>query len=289
VICSARKKVFAALAGLLFSAGFLFGQMGQPLAGQPTVKGNLPPALSNIGIDQRLNEQVPLDLQFTDEQGRTVRLGDYFHPGRPVIVSMVYYDCPMLCGEVMQGMASAFKALKFTPGKEYEVVTVSIDPREKHELAAAKKKTFIERLGRPEAAAGWHFLTGQKPQIDALADAIGWHYHYDAKLDQFAHAAGIVLVTPEGKISQYYYGIEYSARDMRLGIIEASQNHIGTVVDKVLLFCYHYDPRSGKYGAVVMNIVRLAGGVTVLVLGGFIAVMFRRDKNRGRKSETGRA
>ncbi len=173
--------------------------MGQPIPGKPSVKGDLPPALADIGIDQRLNEQVPLDLKFKDEQGRTVTLGDYFHPGRPVIVSLVYYNCPMLCGEVMNGMAAAFKTLKFTPGKEYEVVTLSIDPREKPALAAAKKKAYIERLGRPEAAAGWHFLTGEKPQIDALADAIGWHYHYDAKLDQFAHAAGIVLVTPQGQ------------------------------------------------------------------------------------------
>jgi len=276
-----RKRAFAfGLALLLFGAASLFGQMGQPIPGKPSVKGDLPPALADIGIDQRLNEQVPLDLKFKDEQGRTVTLGDYFHTGRPVIVSLVYYECPMLCGEVMNGMAAAFKVLKFTPGKEYEVVTLSIDPREKPELAAAKKKAYIERLGRPEAAAGWHFLTGEKPQIDALADAIGWHYHYDAKLDQFAHAAGIVLVTPQGKIAQYYYGIEYSARDMRLGIIEASQNKIGTLADKVLLFCYHYDPRSGKYGAVIMNILRLAGGLTVLVLGGVLLAMFRTSSKR---------
>jgi protein SCO1/2 len=259
------------------------------IGGEPTVKGTLPSILSSVGIDQRLNEQVPLDAHFTDEQGRTVRLGDYFHAGRPVIVSLVYYECPMLCGEVLQGMASAFKALKFTPGKEYEVVTLSIDPREKPELAAAKKKTFVEqRLNRPEAADGWHFLTGEKTQIDALANAIGWHYQYDPKQDQFAHAAGIVLVTPSGKIAQYYYGIEYSARDMRLGIVEASQNKIGSLADKVLLYCYHYDPRSGKYGAVVMNIVRLAGSATVLVIGGCLVVAFRREKARGTKSETGR-
>jgi protein SCO1/2 len=269
-----------AVVTLLLGSASLFGQMGQPMPGTPSLKGSLPPDLADVDIVQRLNEQVPLDLQFKDEQGRTVTLGDYFHPGRPVIVSLVYYECPMLCGEVLQGMSAAFKALKFSPGKEFEVITLSIDPREKPELAAAKKKNYIERLARPEAAAGWHFLTGEQPQIDALANAVGWHYHYDAKLDQFAHAAGILLVTPSGKIAQYYYGIEFSARDMRLGIIEASQNKIGSLTDKILLFCYHYDPRSGKYGAVVMNILRLAGGVTVLLIGGFLVVMSRQPDKR---------
>ena len=255
---------------------------------EPSVKGALPPGLSKVGIDQRLNEQVPLDLHFQDEQGRTVRLGDYFHNGRPVIISLVYYNCPMLCGEVLNGMSTAFKVLKFTPGKEYEVVTLSIDPREKPELAAAKKRSYIEHLDRPGAEAGWHFLTGEQPQIDALADAIGWHYQYDPKIDQFAHAAGIVLVTPLGRISQYYYGVEFSARDMRLGIIEASGNRIGSLADQVLLYCYHYDPRTGKYGAVIYNVVRLAGAATVLILGSFLFIMFRREATR-RKLETGRA
>jgi protein SCO1/2 len=247
---------------------------------EPSVKGALPPGLSKVGIDQRLNEQVPLDLHFKDEQGRVVRLGDYFHNGRPVIISLVYYNCPMLCGEVLNGMSAAFKVLKFTPGKEYEVITLSIDPREKPELAAAKKRSYIERLDRPGAEAGWHFLTGERPQIDALADAIGWHYQYDPKIDQFAHAAGIVLVTPQGRISQYYYGIEFSARDMRLGIIQASGNRIGSLADQVLLYCYHYDPRTGKYGAVIYNIVRLAGAATVLILGSFLFTMFRREATR---------
>ena len=258
------------------------------LFNEPSVKGALPPGLSKVGIDQRLNEQVPLDLQFKDEQGNTVKLGDYFHPGHPVIVSLVYFNCTMLCNEVLNGMSAAFKVLKFTPGKEFEVVTLSIDPREKPPLAAAKKHTYIEHLDRPGAEAGWHFLTGEQPQIDALANAIGWHYQYDAKLDQFAHAAGIVLVTPQGRISQYYYGVEFSARDMQLGIIQASGNRIGSVVDQVLLYCYHYDPRTGKYGAVITNIVRLAGAATMLILGSFLFTMFRLDKKRGKKSETGR-
>ncbi len=257
------------------------------LFNEPSVKGALPPGLSKVGIDQRLNQQVPLDLHFQDEQGNTVRLGDYFHPGRPVIISLVYYNCPMLCGEVLNGMSAAFKVLKFTPGKDFEVVTLSIDPREKPALAAAKKSTYIHQLDRPGAEAGWHFLTGERPQIDALADAIGWHYQYDPKLDQFAHAAGIVLVTPQGRISQYYYGIEFSARDMQLGIIQASGNRIGSLADQVLLYCYHYDPRTGKYGATIYNIVRLAGVATVLVLGSSLFIMFRRDPTR-KKLKTGR-
>jgi protein SCO1/2 len=282
---TATMKSWASIAALVVLAAT--SAMGQFLS-EPSVKGALPPGLSQVGIDQRLNQQVPLDLLFKDEQGRAVKLGDYFHPGRPVIISLVYYNCPMLCGEVLNGMSTAFRVLKFTPGKEYEVITLSIDPREKPELAAAKKRSYIEHLDRPGAEAGWHFLTGERPQIDALADAIGWHYQYDPKIDQFAHAAGIVLVTPLGRISQYYYGVEFSARDMRLGIIQASGNRIGSLTDQILLYCYHYDPRIGKYGAVITNIVRLAGGVTVLILGSFMVIMFRRDKTRDRKLETGR-
>jgi protein SCO1/2 len=280
----AKTKSRASIAALVVLAAT--SAMGQFLS-EPSVKGALPPGLSKVGIDQRLNEQVPLDLQFKDEQGRAVTLGDYFRTGRPVIISLVYYNCPMLCGEVLNGMSTAFKVLKFTPGKEYEVVTLSIDPREKPELAAAKKRSYIEHLDRPGAEAGWHFLTGERPQIDALADAIGWRYQYDPKIDQFAHAAGIVLVTPLGRISQYYYGVEFSARDMRLGIIQASGNRIGSLTDQVLLYCYHYDPRTGKYGAVITNIVRLAGAATVLIIGFFLVTMFRREATR-RKLETGR-
>jgi protein SCO1 len=254
------------------------------IVGPPDFKHVKPPELQNVGIDQRLNEQVPLDLEFKDEQGNTVKLGDYFHEGRPVVLNLVYYQCPMLCGEVLQGLSAAAKVLKFTPGKEYEIVTLSIDPREKSPLAAEKKASYMKRLGRPEAAAGWHFLVGEKPQIDQLANSIGWRYQYDPKSDQFAHAAGIVLVTPKGRIAQYYYGVEYSARDMRLGIIEASQNKIGSLADEVLLYCYHYDPRTGKYGPIITNIVRLGGVLTIVVLGGFLAVMFRREGARAKSA-----
>lgn len=265
-----------ALLAVLVSAAAMPG-VAQILS-SPNTEPVRPPGLEHVGIEQKLDGQVPLDLEFRDETGKAVKLGDYFHTGRPVIVNLVYYQCPMLCGEVLQGLTAAVKVIKFMPGKEFEIVTVSIDPREGPELAAAKKQTFLERLDRPGAEKGWHFLVGQKPQIDALANAIGWEYQYDPKTDQFAHAAGIVLVTPKGKIAQYYYGVEYSARDMRLGMVEASQNKIGTLADQVLLYCYHYDPRTGKYGAVVTNLVRLGGVATVVILGGFLVIMFRQDR-----------
>lgn len=271
---SFRKYILAISTALALTASTAVAQVVNP----PDTKHTKPPGLEHVGIDQLLDEQVPLDLQFKDEQGNTVKLGDYFHAGRPVILNLVYYQCPMLCGEVLNGLSSAVKVLKFTPGAEYEIVTVSIDPREKSDLAAQKKTTYMKRVGRAEAAQGWHFLVGDKPQIDALAESIGWHYQYDPKTDQFAHAAGIVLITPKGKIAQYYYGVEYSAKDMRLGMIEASQNKIGSLADQVVLYCYHYDPRTGKYGPTITNIVRLAGLTTVVVLGGFLMMMFRRER-----------
>jgi protein SCO1/2 len=254
----------------------------------PETKTVAPPGLEGVGIDQRLNEQVPLDLTFKDEQGKTVKLGDYFHENRPVILNLVYFQCPMLCTEVLNGLTSALKVIKFVPGKEFEVITVSIDPRETPQLAANKKEMYLKKLGNPDAAKGWHFLTGQQPQIAALAAAVGFRYRFDPKLDQFAHAAGIMLITPEGKIAQYYYGVEYSAKDMRLGIVEASQNKIGSLADQVLLYCYHYDPRTGHYGATITNIVRLGGIVTVIVLGSSLVMLFRKEKH-DQSIGTGRA
>lgn len=282
-----QKTIRTKVVALLFAAAMLSSAAHAQLIGGPDTKRVKPPALQNVGIDQRLNEQVPLDLEFKDENGKTVKLADYFQTGRPVVLNLVYYECPMLCGEVLNGLSAAMKVLKFTPGKEYEVLTVSIDDRETPELAAKKKQTYMKRLGRPEAAEGWHFLTGQKPQIEALAEAVGFHYQFDPKTGQFAHAAGIMLVTPNGRLAQYYYGVEYSAKDMRLGIIEASQNKIGTLADQVLLYCYHYDPRTGKYGPVITNIVRLAGGITVVVLGSFLVVMFRRENHSQAKAAVG--
>jgi len=235
-----------------------------------------PPGLANVGIEQHLNEQIPPDLTFRDESGKTVRLGDYFGK-RPMILNLVYYNCPMLCGEVLSGLTSTLRVLKFDLGREFEVITVSFDPRETPQIAAEKKKQYLERYGRKGAEQGWHFLTGQQDAIAALTKSAGFQYEYDAKTDQFAHTTAIMVLTPRGKIAQYYYGVEYAPKDLRLGLIEASQNKIGNLVDQVLLYCYHYDPATGKYGAVIMGVVRLAGLATILFLGAFIVIMFRRD------------
>lgn len=251
-----------------------------------------PPAdvLKRVGIEQHLNTQIPLDLKFRDESGREVKLRDYFG-GKPVVLSMVYYECPMLCGEVLNGEASVFTALKFDIGKEYEVVTVSFDPRETPELASAKKKTFVDRYGRPGGAEGWHFLTGSQESIDALTKAVGFNYAWDRDTKQFAHAAAIMVITPDGRLAQYFYGVDYSPKDLRFGLVQASQKKIGNVVDQVLLYCYHYDPRTGKYGAVVSRALQIGGALTVLVLGGFLIIMFRLEpqKNRDVRGGGGRA
>lgn len=248
-------------------------QMGPPQAQLATP----PPALLNdVAIEQNLNAQVPLDLAFKDENGRNVRLADYFGQ-KPVVLALVYYDCPMLCTEVLNGMATSFRLLKFDVGKEFNVVTVSFDPKETPQLAAAKKKTYLQRYDRAGAENGWHFLTGQEPSIKALTNAVGFHYQWDPQTQQYAHATAIMVLTPQGKLAQYFYGVEYSPRDLRLGLIQASQNKIGTLVDQVLLYCYHYDPRSGKYGAIVSRIISIAGAITVVVLGGFLILMFRLE------------
>jgi len=245
----------------------------------PETKTVSPPGLDGVGIDQRLHEQVPLNLTFKDEQGKTVKLGDYFHQDRPVILNLVYFQCPMLCTEVLNGLTSALKVIKFVPGDQFEVVTVSIDPRETPQLAANKKEMYLKKLGNLQAAKGWHFLTGEPTQIASLAEAVGFRYRFDPQLGQFAHAAGIMLITPTGRVAQYYYGVEYSAKDMRLGIVEASQNKIGSLADQVLLYCYHYDPRTGRYGATITNIVRLGGITTVIVLSSVLVLLFRQEKH----------
>ncbi|MDR3746966.1 MAG: SCO family protein [Acidobacteriota bacterium] len=251
-----------------------------------------PADLSNVGIDQRLDQQLPLNLEFKNEAGNTVKLGDYFQSGRPVILNLVYYTCPMLCGEELAGEASALSMLKFTPGKEYEVVSVSFNPDETPKDATEKKQIYISRMNEhlehKTDGSGWHFLTGQPAEIKQLADAVGFHYHRDSRTGQYIHAAAIMLVTPKGKIAQYYYGVEFSPKDIRLGLIEASQDKIGTIVDQVVLYCYHYDPNTGRYGAVVTNIMRVAGAATMLILGGFLIVMYRRESH-GTPKGTGRA
>ena len=239
-----------------------------------------PPGLKNVGIEQHLNEQIPPGLRFQDETGKAVRLGDYFGK-KPMILNLVYYQCPMLCGEVLSGLESALRVLKFDVGKEFDVLTVSFDPKDTPELAATKKAEYLRRYGRPSAAAGWHFLTGPPSSIDALTKAAGFQYQYDPKSGQFAHATAIMVLTPEGKIAQYYYGVEFAPKDLRLGLIQASENKIGTVVDQVLLYCYHYDPDTGKYGAIISRVLQLAAGATVLILGTFLVVMLRMGPTNG--------
>ncbi len=240
-----------------------------------------PPALREVGIEQKLNQQVPLDLTFKDEAGKTVRLGDYFH-GKPVVLSLVYYKCPMLCNLVMNGELRSFRQVKQTLGQDFEAVTVSFDPSETPALAAEKKATYVDKYNRPGAAEGWHFLTGQEKQIRALAESVGFNYRWDEKTKQWAHASGIMILTPQGLISRYQYGIEYSKNDLRLSLVDSSANKIGSITDQVLLFCYHYDPNKGKYTFAVMNALRVGGTASVLVLGLFMFVNLRRDRLVGR-------
>jgi len=235
--------------------------------------------LKKVGIDQKLNEQVPLDLVFKDEQGREVRLGQYFK-GKPVVLSLVYYTCPMLCNQILNGMLSSFRQVSFNAGEQFEVVNVSFDPKDTPAIAAAKKQTYIKAYNRAGGEAAWHFLTGDEANIRRLADAVGFHYLWDEQTQQYAHASGIMIATPDGKLARYFYGVEYAPRDLRLGLIEASQNKIGTPVDTLMLYCYHYDPSTGKYGAVVMNIMRVAGVVTLLLIGGLLLVLRRIGKRR---------
>lgn len=274
------RTEFAAFVGLVLVLALrpATAQMGQGMVrGMMSPPANQrPPMLQQVGIEQRLNGQVPLDLKFRDETGKTVQLKDYFGK-RPVILNLVYYQCPMLCGEVLSGLTSSLQLVPFDVGKQFEVVTLSFDPRETPQMARDKKNTFLPRYHREGAGQGWHFLTGEAKEIEALTKAVGFDYQYDPKIQQYAHATAIMVLTPQGKISRYLYGVEFPPKDVRLALVEASENKIGSPIDQVLLYCYHYDPATGKYGAVVMNVMRLAGGVTVLILGAFMLVMFRRD------------
>jgi protein SCO1/2 len=248
--------------------------------------GAKPGILGRIGIDQRIGEQLPLDLVFTDDTGRQVKLGDYFGK-RPVMLALVYYECPMLCTQVLNGLVSALGVINFDVGREFDVVAVSFNPKEGPGLAAQKKAAYVERYARPHTAPGWHFLTGTQDSIDRLAKAVGFRYEYDAKIEQYAHGAGVELVTPRGTISKYFYGIEFSARDIRFGVIEASEERIGTPIDDVLLLCYHYDPATGTYGAAVLRLVRLGGIATMLAIAGFLFVSLRHERASARPSAQG--
>jgi protein SCO1/2 len=265
---------------LLIACSSAFAQAppgpSSPLYGARPESGNpaagLPKALSDVRIEQKLDQQLPLDLVFRDESGQQVKLGQYFGT-KPVVLAFVYYDCPMLCTQVLNGMVTSFRVLPFQLGNEFDVVTVSFDPRETSTLAAAKKKVYVNYLPekmRANANNGWHFLTGDQANITQLTDAAGFHYRWDDETKQFAHASAIMVTTPQGKLSRYFYGIEYAPRDLRLGLIESSANKIGSPVDQLLLYCYHYDPATGKYGAAVMRVMRVAGVLTII---GIVAML----------------
>ena len=236
-----------------------------------------PIPLRDVEFDQKLNSQIPLDLSFTDERGVPVQLRQYFG-GKPIILNFVYYKCRDLCPLLLDGMVRTLRGVSFDIGTEFDVLTVSIDPHDNAALAAAQKRDFLARYGRPGSERGWHFLTGEEAAIDKLAEAVGFHYSFDATTGEFAHATGIVLLTPTGKTSRYFYGIEFSPRDVRLGLVEAGERKIGTPIDQLLLFCYHYDPVTGKYGPFVTNLVRLGGLITAVGLAGFILWMLRRER-----------
>ena len=236
-----------------------------------------PPYLTNVGIEQHLDGQVPADLAFVDDAGRAVKLGDYFGK-KPLILNLVYYNCTMLCGEALAGLSASMKMIKFDVGNEFDVVTVSFNPEETPEIAAAKKAEYLKRYGRPNAAAGWHFLTGPSESINALTKAVGFQYQYDATKDQYAHATAIMVLTPQGRIARYFYGVDFPPKDLRLGLVEASKGKIGNPVDQVLLYCYHYDPAAGKYGAVVSNMLKIGAGLTIFLVGGMLLILIRLDR-----------
>jgi protein SCO1/2 len=268
----------------------LFAQVssyGDKQSGENT-GDQLPQVLQKVGVSQHLNQQLPLDASFVDESGKAVKLGDYFGK-HPALLSLVYYTCPMLCSEELDGITSSLEMVKLTPGKDFDVVVISIDPSDTPEQAAKSKALYVKRYGRPETAAGWHFLTGQRLAIDAVTNAVGFGYVRvpgpDGKLSQFAHASSIEIVTPEGKLAQYYLGVEYSPKDILLGLIDASGNKIGSPVANILTYCYHYDPHLNKHSLVVARVVQFGGMITVASLGGFMFLMFRRDVKVAREHD----
>ena len=251
---------------------FQFQALAQPASMRP-------PVLRDVGIDQLLNNQVPLDLEFKDETGRSVKLAEYFKD-KPIVLSLVYYECPQLCTQVLTGLLGVLKTLPMGPGKDFVVLTVSFDPREKPELAAAKKQEYLNRLRKPEAAEGWHFLTGEQDAIAALTKSVGFRYAWDPVTKQFAHASGIMVLTPQGKVSRYFYGIEYAPRDLRFGVIDASGGKIGSLADQIILYCYQYDATRGEYGLVLMRLMRIFGGLTIVTLVSLILFLRYKTKQK---------
>jgi len=288
----AKRAAAIAVASILSLATPLLSAQvssyGDKQAGQPN--DHPPSILKGVGIAQHLNTQLPLNLTFTDDAGKPVALASYFGK-KPAILALVYYQCPMLCSEELNGLTGALQMVNFVPGKDFSVIVVSIDPTEGTDLAAAKKRSYLKRYGHPETASGWHFMTGTQENIDALTKAVGFGYVKipgpDGRLTQFAHASSIQIVTPEGKLAQYYMGVEYSPKDLRLGLVEASANRIGSPVDNILTYCYHYDPTANKHTLIIARVVQLGGLVTVFSLGGFMLAMFRKDARKNGQTGTG--
>lgn len=291
---TARRLVggIAAAVAAVFALSPAAAQQPPLARGLDPAAGELPRQLREVGFDQRMGERVPLELRFRDSTGEPVLLGDLFS-SRPVVLSLVYYECPMLCPMALGGLASSLKALDFELGRDYDVVTVSFNPNETTAAAAAARKTYLARYGRGVAdaagAAGggpWHFVTGGPSEIERLTEAVGFRYQYDAERGQYAHAAGIVVLTPTGEIARYFFGIDYPAKDLRLGLVEAGRGEIGSAVDSLLLYCFHYDPATGKYTAATLNLLRAGAVATVLALGTFIVVMRRRERRAERIRRT---
>ena len=268
--------VWLLTSALTLLAGRAQGQAALPLE-------NLPPPPKNVGFDQNIGRTVPLTATFKDETGKSVVLGDYFGK-KPVLLSFAYFTCPMLCELSMQGLSSSLKGMNLSAGQDFEVLTVSFDPRETPPMARAKKDVALSRYGRPEAAAGWHFLTGDEHAIESLATAAGFRYEWDAEAKQYAHATGLVVLMPNGQIARYLFGVEYAPRDVRFSLVEASQGKLGSVVDQLLLLCYHYDPKAGRYGAVAIDTMRAGGALTLVALGAFVILSTRGERKLKRKA-----
>lgn len=277
-------RFFEFLNCLPFGLGALLCALSMFHASLLQAHDDRPLALRTVDLKQNLGAQVPLELKFRDESGAQVNLGNYFGR-RPVILSLVYYNCQELCPLVLDGLVRSMRPLSFNMGEQFDVITVSFDPRDTPALAAAKKSDFVNQYARTGSGVGWHFLTGDEIAIQRLTEAVGFRYNYETNEDRFGHATGIILLTPGGKVSRYFYGIEFSPRDLRLGLIEASANEIGSPIDQLLLFCYHYDPASGKYNFIITSSIRVAGVATVLALGAFIFVMLRRERRRDLQAE----
>jgi protein SCO1/2 len=297
MIAARTIRTVTALAGLAMALGAMplrsvaqVSSYGDKSQGE-NVGSDLPTVLKTVQVTQHLNAQLPLDAAFVDDTGAPVTLGKYFDGKHPAVITTVYYNCPMLCSEEMDGLTSALEMVHLVPGKDFQIVVISIDPSETPELAAKKKAFYLKRYGHEETANGWHFLVGQRPAIDAVTNAIGFGYVRvpgpDGRLTQFAHASSIQIATPQGKLAQYYLGVEYSPKDMLLGLIDASGNKIGSPVANILTYCYHYDPQNNKHSLIVARAVQLGGIVTVASLGGFMFLMFRRDVQLGRNHDNG--